>query len=240
VFTGITLGLGHITSRRNKGSESLLTIESSFDWESPLVIGESIAVSGVCLTVTEAVGARAFKTFASSETMSLTTLGTQNEVNLERALRLSDRLGGHLVSGHVDSLTTLIGKTKAGTSLKCLFSLPQELSPLVVPKGSVAIDGISLTVNIVNADSFSVNIIPHTASLTTISSKNRGSQCNLEVDILGRYIKRLLETPANLASPNPAIITESSNQDQVNKKASAKSSNSGPGLTIEELIAQGF
>ncbi|MDR2367650.1 MAG: riboflavin synthase [Deltaproteobacteria bacterium] len=222
MFTGIAIGLGRITARQSRGSESLLTVESDFDWDSPLAIGESIAVSGVCLTVTGTKGGRAFRAFASKETLRLTTLGDQDAVNLERALRLTDRLGGHIVSGHVDAITTLKSKTKSGNSQKCVFSLPADLSALVVPKGSVAVDGISLTVNEVTADSFTLNVIPHTSLLTTLAAKGPGRDFNLEVDILGRYVKRLLEA-SGLMGQGP----------RAGEKSTA-------GLTIEQLIAQGF
>jgi riboflavin synthase len=234
VFTGIAMGRGRIVARQNKGPESLLSIESDSAWDPPLDLGESISVSGVCLTVTEALGAKAFKAFASKETLSLTTLGTQDAVNLERALRLTDRLGGHIVSGHVDALTTLISKTREGNSQKLTFSLPAHLAPLVVSKGSITIDGISLTVNDTAADSFTLNVIPHTSKLTTLASKGPGQTFNLEVDILGRYVKRLLEASA-LISPNlSSSLTPNPSPDP---KAKPKPPT---GLTIEELIAQGF
>ncbi|MDR2387498.1 MAG: riboflavin synthase [Deltaproteobacteria bacterium] len=227
MFTGIALGLGQITSRKRQGSEFLLTVESHFDWDSPLVVGESIAVSGVCLTVTQTKGPRAFQAFASKETLSLTTLASQDLVNLERALRLTDRLGGHLVTGHVDALATLFLKASDGHSLKYVFSIPSELSPLVVTKGSVALDGISLTVNLVTENSVTVNLIPHTLKLTTLASKHPGQTFNLEVDILGRYVKRLLEGSALMAPSAPSPTS------QPDSKPTS-------GLTIEDLMARGF
>jgi riboflavin synthase len=237
------MGLGKITARQSQGLESLLTVESDFDWDSPLLIGESIAVSGVCLTVTQTKGPRGFKAFASKETLRLTTLGSQDRVNLERALRLTDRLGGHIVSGHVDALCTLKSKSPEGNSQKCVFSLPPDLSALVVSKGSVALDGISLTVNQVAADSFTVNVIPHTSELTTITAKRPGQTFNLEVDILGRYVKRLLEASGLIApgANQPSLTQPSPTQLSPNQTSpNQPSPKPSPGLTIEDLIARGF
>jgi riboflavin synthase len=211
VFTGLVLGQGKITSRRRSRTEAQLTIKPSFDWDSPLVIGESIAISGVCLTVTALDGPSDFSAYASLETLSLTTLGDQDQVNLERALRLTDRLGGHLVSGHVDGLGRLTSVASVGQSLKCRFSFPQDLSPFIAPKGSVTVDGVSLTINEVGADWFNVNLIPHSALVTTLAAKKPGQAVNLETDILARYVKRLMEGKSR-----------------------------GKGLTIEELVKQGF
>ncbi|MDR0356746.1 MAG: riboflavin synthase [Deltaproteobacteria bacterium] len=218
MFTGLVAGQGRVAARRRFGDEIELTVESQFDWDSPLEIGESIAVSGVCLTATSIAGPRTFSAYVSPETLRLTTLGSQDAVNLERALRLTDRLGGHLVSGHVDALTTLKSRTQAGRSLVLRFSLPETLSHLVAPKGSVAIDGVSLTVNEAGRDFFTLNIIPQTASVTTLSAKQPGQAFNLEVDLLARYLQRLLEQKA------------------LPQAASTRTS----GLSIEELVAEGF
>lgn len=192
MFTGLTLGMGEISARRPKGAEHELTVTASFDWSGPLELGESIAVSGTCLTVTSVVGSRGFTAYASGETLRLSTLGRTRQVNLERALTLSDRLGGHLVSGHVDGPGRVLSISRAGSSLVYHFGAGADLMPLIVPKGSIAIDGVSLTVNEVLEDSFSVNLIPHTAEITTLGLLQPGDQVNLETDILGKYVQRLL------------------------------------------------
>ncbi|MDR1486527.1 MAG: riboflavin synthase [Deltaproteobacteria bacterium] len=210
MFTGLVLGQGKITSRRKGDSEAELVVEPLFSWDGPLVVGESIAVSGVCLTVTSIKG-DSFSAYASLETLKLSTLGEQDSVNLERALKLTDRLGGHLVSGHVDGLGRLVTSTPMGKSLVCRFSYPDDLGPFIAPKGSITIDGVSLTVNEVGKHWFNVNLIPQTSTVTTLSTKKRNQAVNLEVDILARYVKRLMEGK--------------------NKSGS---------FTIEELIDKGF
>jgi len=192
VFTGLTLGMGEISARTAKGAEYELTVTAGFDWSGPLELGESIAVSGTCLTVTSVVGARGFTAYTSGETLRLSTLGRARQVNLERALTLSDRLGGHLVSGHVDGPGTVRSITRAGASLVYKFGAGAELMPFIVPKGSIAIDGVSLTVNEVLEDSFTVNLIPHTAEITTLGLLQPGGQVNLETDLLGKYVHRLM------------------------------------------------
>jgi riboflavin synthase len=223
VFTGLVLGRGRIAARQSGRSESLLTIESAVDLGEPLARGESVAVSGVCLTVNALGAPRVFSAYASAETLRASTLGRQDDVNLERALRLSDRLGGHLVLGHVDGLGRLESLAPAGQSLKCVFSFPPELAPYIVAKGSIAIDGVSLTVNEANESRFTVNLIPATAVATTLSGMRPGREVNLETDILARHVKRLLETGA--ISPAGA-----------GGAAGAPSA----GLTIEELVKKGY
>jgi riboflavin synthase len=192
MFTGLTQGPGRIDRRTARGAEFELDVTAEFDWSPPLVPGESVAVSGVCLTVAGLLGPRGFTAHASAETLSRSTLGRAARVNLERALALGDRLGGHLVSGHVDGLGALISKTSAGASLILKFSLPAPLAPLVVAKGSIAVDGVSLTVNEVLAEAFTVNIIPHTLGRTTLGNLRPGEAVNLETDLLGKYVQRLL------------------------------------------------
>lgn len=192
MFTGLTLGLGEISARAPKGAEFELTVTAGFDWSGPLEPGESIAVSGVCLTVTEPVGARGFTAYTSGETLRLSTLGRARQVNLERALTLSDRLGGHLVSGHVDGPGTVLSVRRAGASLVYRFEAGADLMPFIVPKGSIAIDGVSLTVNEVLAGVFTVNLIPHTAGITTLGLLRPGDAVNLETDLIGKYIHRLM------------------------------------------------
>ncbi|MBU2552094.1 MAG: riboflavin synthase [Proteobacteria bacterium] len=194
MFTGIIQGLGRVAAITPLSGEVELKIEADFDWGQALVLGESIAVSGVCLTVTRAEG-RAFTAHVSAETMSRSNLGRHrmgDRVNLERALRLSDRLGGHLVSGHIDGLGVIRGRENRDRSLVFTFGLDKKLVRYLIEKGSVAVDGISLTVNQVFQDSFTVNIIPHTAGLTSLGFKKVGDYVNLETDLIGKYVARLL------------------------------------------------
>jgi riboflavin synthase len=196
MFTGLVLGRGRITARRPGRGEVSLTVEPAFDWEEPLAVGESVSVSGVCLTVTETAGPRAFSAYASAETLRLTTLGRTMEVNLERALRLSDRLGGHLVAGHVDGLGRVESLAPAGRSLLASFSFPPALAPFIAPKGSIAVDGVSLTVNEATFERLTVNLIPLTAQTTTLADLRPGREVNLETDLMARHIARLLEAGA--------------------------------------------
>ncbi|MDR3038835.1 MAG: riboflavin synthase [Candidatus Adiutrix sp.] len=192
MFTGLTQGLGRIERRRPRGAEIELAVTADFDWSPPLAPGESVAVSGVCLTVAGTSGSRGFIAHASAETLRRSTLASADRVNLERALALGDRLGGHLVSGHVDGLGRLETLTPAGASLVLKFSLTPDLRPFVAPKGSIAVDGVSLTVNEVPAESFTVNLIPHTRDLTTLGLLRAGATVNLETDLLSKYVHRLL------------------------------------------------
>lgn len=193
MFTGIVTDLGKV--RTLSGSDILrLEIETSYDLES-VDIGASVACSGACLTVVEK-GADWFAFEASRETLDKTTMGQWREgtvINLERALKVGDELGGHLVSGHVDGVGRVIAKTRDGESWRFRFEAPDELSAFIAPKGSVVVDGVSLTVNEVEDNVFGVNIIPHTAAVTTFGSLAEGDQVNLEIDMLARYLKRLLE-----------------------------------------------
>ncbi len=159
-----------------------------------LKIGDSVAVSGPCLTVT-AAGDEGFTAFAMPETLDRTTLGALKPgapVNLERALTLESRLGGHLVSGHIDAPVLLSGRRRQGGALLYELTPPQELLRYIAPKGSVALDGVSLTVIEVGPGSFSVGVIPHTAATTTLGSLEVGGRLNLEVDLLARYLEKLL------------------------------------------------
>lgn len=164
----------------------------------PFSRGESIAVNGVCLTVedfTQDAGQESFSAYASTETLERSNLGLLRpgaEVNLERALRLGDSLGGHLVSGHVDALCELAGLSRHGASLSLRFTCPPEQGRYIAAKGSVTLDGISLTVNTVGPDYFEVNVIPATMQETTVSAWSQGRRVNLETDILAKYVERLL------------------------------------------------
>ncbi len=193
MFTGIIQGLGTIKSIRPSGQGLVFSIQPDFLLEDPEE-GESIAVNGVCLTATT-VSKDLFTMDVSPETLSRSTLGglkPGDRVNLERALRLSDRLGGHLVSGHVDGVGRILEKQRLSQFNLYTVSIPQGLDRYIIEKGSVAIDGISLTVNSCGNGRFQVAIIPHTAKLTTMGFREVGDKVNIEVDIIGKYIEKLL------------------------------------------------
>ena len=196
MFTGIITDLGHV--RRVLRGELLdLTIATAFDL-SAIPLGASIACSGACLTVV-AVEPGAFTVQASVETLMCTTLGEWEEgtpVNLEKSLRLCDELGGHLVLGHVDGMARIVERQPEAESVRFVFEAPQELASFVAAKGSVALDGVSLTVNEVAQNRFGVNIIPHTFACTNFGSLRVGQRVNLEIDLIARYVARLLrQTP---------------------------------------------
>jgi riboflavin synthase len=193
MFTGIITDRGRV-QRLRRGDLLDLTIATAFDI-SAIPIGASIACSGACLTVV-AVEPGAFSVQASLETLACTTLGrweVGTPVNLERSLRLGDELGGHLVLGHVDGLARIVERRSEAESVRFVVEVPIELSPFIAPKGSVALDGVSLTVNELAQDRFGVNIIPHTLSCTTFGQAQPGQQMNLEIDLIARYVARLLE-----------------------------------------------
>ena len=171
-----------------------LVIEQA--WSEPPAIGASIACSGCCLTAVE-LGADTFAVDASAETLAHTTLGTWKpgtRVNLERSLRLGDELGGHLVSGHVDGVGEVVSRTPENGSTRFVMRVPAKLARFIAVKGSVAVNGISLTVNEVGPDTFGVNIIPHTLENTDLGELHPGSPINIEIDTLARYVARLAET----------------------------------------------
>ena len=193
MFTGIVSDLG--TLRSMEGSDILrLEIETSYDLDS-VDIGASVSCSGACLTVVEK-GNNWFAFEVSRETLSKTTMGEWRpgrKINLERALKLGDELGGHLVSGHVDAVGQVVRKERDGESWRFSFAAPDALSAFIAEKGSIVVDGVSLTVNEVDDNVFGVNIIPHTTAVTTFGSLEKGERVNLEIDMLARYLKRLLE-----------------------------------------------
>ncbi|MGE0383877.1 MAG: riboflavin synthase [Gammaproteobacteria bacterium] len=202
MFTGIIEAIGEITAIQASGASAVLSVDRGTLPGGPFVSGESIAVNGVCLTVTGFTGAR-FHADASRETLALTTLGSLRigaRVNLERALAAGARLGGHLVSGHVDGAGQVLAREAQGGSERFTFRAPAELARYIARKGSIAIDGVSLTVNAVRGADFDVQIIAHTAANTVISGYRPGDRVNLEVDIIARYLERLLTAGATPAS----------------------------------------
>lgn len=200
MFTGLIEDLGTLSELRQGRDTASLTVATALPMNE-LCLGESIAVNGVCLTVTGFGGGR-FTADVSPETLEKSTLGTLQRggpVNLERALRLSDRLGGHLVTGHVDGLARLIERTRQGNAWYLAFHLDPQLAGQLVTKGSVAVDGISLTVNEVQDERFAVTVIPHTLARTTLAACQVGGRVNIETDLIGKYVARLLsaaERPA--------------------------------------------
>lgn len=194
MFTGIITDIGRVT-RLDRQGDLRATIATQYDMAT-VDIGASIACNGVCLTVVEKA-AGWFAVDASAETLSKTTLGGWTEgvrVNLERALRLGDELGGHIVSGHVDGLADITAMRHEGGSTRFTFRTTPALARFIAPKGSVALDGTSLTVNEVDGTSFGVNIIPHTKAHTTWGNLQVGDRVNLEIDTLARYVARLAQT----------------------------------------------
>ncbi len=211
MFTGIIQGKGSVFETRPAGGGLVVGLEADFDLSEPEE-GESIAVNGVCLTA-KGIGGRRFHADVSPESLSKTNLGrltVGGSVNLERALRLSDRLGGHLVSGHVDGVSELLSKTKHGDFTIFTFTVPIGQGRYIIQKGSITIDGISLTVNSVDDKTFSVSIIPHTMAVTTLGQLIVGSLVNIEVDIIGKYVEKLLthEPETKQSKINMAFLAE--------------------------------
>jgi riboflavin synthase len=212
VFTGIITATGTFqqVDQLPNGRRFRISAPPNFH---PLVQGESIAVSGVCLTV-ETFGGTAdqenwFSCTAGHETLKKTTLGSYkvgDEGHLERALRLSDRLGGHLVTGHVDTVGTLVKRTEQGTGTDIRVRIPVVLMPFVVEKGSVTLDGASLTVTSVDRDSFGVMLVPHTLKVTRFSDAQVGAQLNVETDLIGKYVARMLGTAGASSVDNSKLM----------------------------------
>lgn len=193
MFTGIISAKGRVATVDETRGDKRFIIETPWDMTS-VPMGASIACSGCCLTVVEKTQ-NSFTVDVSAETLSKTVLGDWNvgdTINLESSLRFGDELGGHLVSGHVDGVAVLESITPEGDSHRLKIRVPQSLKQFVAPKGSVALDGISLTINEVEDDVFGVNIIPHTWTVTTLGSKTAGARLNMEVDLLARYVARIL------------------------------------------------
>ncbi|NLD38476.1 MAG: riboflavin synthase [Desulfatiglans sp.] len=193
MFTGLIEGTGRINDSRISGGDMDLLIMPFFDM-SDSKIGDSVAVNGVCLTVTE-MNEGLIRMYASSETTSKTTIGSLKrgaEVNLERAMKLTDRLGGHFVSGHVDGIGIISEKRQIKKSWLMGVKIDEGLSRYTIRKGSVAIDGISLTINVCQTGYFEVNIIPETGASTTLIKKRPGDMVNIETDLIAKYVERLL------------------------------------------------
>lgn len=191
MFTGIITDIGTVTARDTRG-DTRFQIRTAYDTGS-IAIGASIACSGVCLTVVQK-GADWFSVDVSAETLSRTTLGDWQPgapVNLERSLKVGDELGGHIVSGHVDAVADVVDTQPEGDSLRVQVRVPAELAGFIAEKGSVTIDGASLTVNSVQSNIFGINLIPHTQNVTTLGKLKAGSRVNLEIDTLARYVARL-------------------------------------------------
>lgn len=194
MFTGIIQSVGRIHGLERRGGDVRLTVRAGDLDLSDVQPGDSIAVAGCCLTAV-ALDSDGFAADVSNESLSLTTLGqlgAGDRVNLEKALRLSDRLGGHLVSGHVDGLGKVVSVQPDGRSQRWSFQVPDALARYVAHKGSICIDGVSLTVNEVDGNCFGVNLIPHTVEHTSFHARRVGAVVNLEVDVVARYVERLL------------------------------------------------
>ncbi len=194
MFTGIIQSIGNVSAIEAKGADTRLRIETGKLDLSDVVLGDSIAVNGVCLTVVELPG-DGFWADVSAETLACTNLRnikTGNAVNLEKALTPTTRLGGHLVSGHVDGIGEVQQRHSEGRSERFVIRAPDELAKYIAAKGSICVDGISLTVNTVSGSDFELNIVPHTLQETTMSALHIGNKVNLEIDVIARYLERLL------------------------------------------------
>lgn len=194
MFTGIVQSVGRLARREHRGGDQRLLIADGGVALEGAVPGDSIAANGVCLTVTD-LEAGGFWADVSGETLALTTLGGLQDnapLNLEKSLTLSQPLGGHLMSGHVDGVGTVISRTPDGRSVRFTVEAPQALARYIARKGSIAVDGISLTVNTVEDKRFDLNIVPHTLTATNLGGAVKGTSVNLEVDLLARYVERLL------------------------------------------------
>jgi riboflavin synthase len=198
VFSGLVKGVGRVAARTGSGSDVRFVIELGTASIAPLAVGGSVAVNGVCLTAV-AVAASSFTADVSAATVAVTTLGrlaAGARVNLEPPLRAGDPLDGHIVTGHVDGVGEVVSVETVGSSKRIVVAVPAELARYIAAKGSVAVDGVSLTVNAVGAAEFEVNIIPHTQSVTVIGEYARGTAVNIEVDMLARYLERLVQSDA--------------------------------------------
>lgn len=201
MFTGIIQAIGRLRRVRREGVSLALEVECPF---ASLALGESVATDGVCLTVSRVLDG-AFAASASAETLARSTLGSRaagHRVNLERALAVGDRLGGHIVAGHVDGVGTLRSRERVGDAERATFAAPDAVMRFIAEKGSVAIDGVSLTVNRVGAQEFDVMLVPFTQDATTLRERTAGDTVNLEADVLARYVARALGFDRGEARPD--------------------------------------
>ncbi len=209
MFTGIIEDTGTVEAVNRSIGSRLIYIKTPFDLDHDK-LGDSVSVNGICLTITTIKG-NMFSADVSEETFKRTNMGSLkigSRVNLERALKVGDRLGGHIVTGHVDSIGTIKKRDVLGKSICYQIGVGQETLQVMVEKGSVAVDGTSLTVNEVGADFFSVNIIPHTSSKTTITSKGSGDKVNIETDILSKYVQKLVNSPSGEGNLSLAFLNK--------------------------------
>ncbi|MCG6875236.1 MAG: riboflavin synthase [Betaproteobacteria bacterium] len=198
MFTGIVTSIGEIVRAEPREKGLRLTIDSGALDLQDVGVGDSVAVNGVCLTVVKR-DAGGFEVDVSQETIDCTTgLGARGPVNLEKSLRLADRLGGHLVAGHVDGVGEVIAFDAVGENRRLIVRAPRELAKYIARKGSITVQGVSLTVNRVEDDRFEINLIPHTLEATTLQHLAPGARVNLEVDLIARYVERMLESSAGL------------------------------------------
>jgi riboflavin synthase len=206
MFTGLVAVTGILADRSPRGPGARLVVNAHFE-DGPIQLGESIAIDGVCLSA-DAVLRDGFEVDASAETLARTTLGRLvpgSPVHLERALRAGDRLGGHLVTGHVDGVGSLIERLPVGEAVWMALSVPRELARFVAEKGSIAVDGVSLTVNAVNVDRLELILIPHTLSKTKLGALKPGDPFNIEVDLVARYVARWIGTADTTVPPGVEI-----------------------------------
>ena len=210
MFTGIIQSIGSILDLKQKGGDVELSVHTGKLEMQDVALGDSIAVNGVCLTAIR-LSDNSFNADVSRETLSLTSLGGLTKgslVNLEKALTLETRLGGHLVSGHVDGLATVVSRHRDGRSERFRLQAPDELAKYIAEKGSITMDGVSLTVNKVDGAAFELNIVPHTLLETIIGHYQAGTNVNLEVDVVARYLERLLQGDQAAISRDKEAISQ--------------------------------
>jgi riboflavin synthase len=194
MFTGIVQAIGRVAELKPAGQTAVVTIDAGELELADVAIGDSVACNGICLTVTH-LSTSGFSVDVSHETLRVTTgFDAGASINLEKSLRLADRLGGHLVSGHVDGIGTVRSVKAVEGNRELAIAFPDELARYFARKGSVAVNGVSLTINVVDGDSFSVNLIPHTLEVTNLGELKKDGKVNLEVDMVARYVERLLGT----------------------------------------------